>query len=184
MILQKKLTDESRDAVNILEVVSRNIKRSYLCQCITEATGDQIKFYIAEQLRIIANSIESKELFMMDDTIKSIFPGTDIMPGDGVKIISRGGNNFNLRSSKYEISVVSNVSSRCKDCRPHIKTFYNIINRSFPLATNHSKYKNINIIAKNPVSADFEKRNIRNVNFNLRRKVTRIKNKERRERFG
>ena len=69
MILQKKVTDESRDAVNILEVVSRNIKRSYLCQCITEATGDQIKFYIAEQLRVIANSIESKELFMMDDTL-------------------------------------------------------------------------------------------------------------------
>ena len=42
----------------------------------------------------------------------------------------------------------------------------------------------INVIAKNPVSADFEIRKIRNVNFNLRRKVTRIKNKERLERFG
>ena len=121
---------------------------------------------------------------MINNIMKSVFSETGIITDDGVKIISRGGNNFNLRSSKYEISVVSIVSSRCKDCRPHIKTFYNIINRSFPLATNHSKYTNINVIAKNPVSADFEIRNIRNVNFNLRRKVTRIKNKERRERFG
>ena len=82
------------------------------------------------------------------------------------------------------MSFVSNVSSRCKHCRPHIKKFYNTINRSSPPTTNHSKYTNINVIAKNPVSADFEMRNIRNVNFNLRRKVTRIKNKERLERVG
>ena len=48
-------------------------------------------FHIAEQLRVIANSSESKELFMMDDTMKSIFSGTGIMTDDGVKIISRGG---------------------------------------------------------------------------------------------
>ena len=179
-----KVTDESRDSMNILKVVSPNIKRSYSCQGITEATGDQIKFYIAEQLRVTANSSESKELFMMDDTMKSIFSGTGIITNDGVKIISRGGNNFNLRSSKCEMSFVSNVSSRCKHCRPHIKKVYNIIHRSSPPTTNHSKYTKINIIAKNPVSADFEIRNIRNVNFNLRRKVTRIKNKERLERFG
>ena len=59
--------------MNILKVVSPNIKRSYSCQGITEATGDQIKFYIAEQLRVTANSSESNELFVMDDTMKSIF---------------------------------------------------------------------------------------------------------------
>ena len=68
------------------------LKKSYSCHGITEATGDQIKFYITEQLRVIANSFESKELFMMDDTMKSIFLGTGIMTDDGVKIISRGGN--------------------------------------------------------------------------------------------
>ena len=57
------------------------------------------------------------------------------MTDDGVKIISRGGNNFNLRTSKCEMSSVSNVSSRCKHCRPHIKKFYNIINRSSPPTT-------------------------------------------------
>ena len=73
------------------------------------------------------------------------------------------------------MSFVSNVSSRCKHCRPHIKKVYNIIHRSSPPTTNHSKYTKINIIAKNPVSADFEIRNIRNINFNIRRKVTKIK---------
>ena len=90
------------------------------------------------------------------------------MTDDGVKIISIGGNNFNLRSSKCEMSFVKNVSSRCKHCRPHIKKFYNIINRSS---------SSTNIIAKNPVSADLI-RNIRNVNFNLRRKLTRIKTRK------
>ena len=125
MILLKKtkVTDESNDSMNILKVVSPNIKRSYSCQGITEATGDQIKFYIAEQLRVTANSSESKEFFMMDDTMKSIFSGTGIITNDGIKIISRGGNNFNLRSSKCEMPFVSNVSSRCKHCRPHIKKF-------------------------------------------------------------
>ena len=79
------------------------LKKSYSCHGITEATGDQIKFYITEQLRVIANSFESKELFMMDDTMKSIFLGTGIMTDDGVKVISRGENNFNLRSSKCEM---------------------------------------------------------------------------------
>ena len=106
------------------------------------------------------------------------------MTDDGAKIISRSGNNFNIRSSKCEMSFVSNVSSRCKHCRPHIKKFYNIINISSPPTTNHSKYTKINIIANNPVSANFEIRNIQNINFNLRRKVTRIKKKERLERFG
>ena len=106
------------------------------------------------------------------------------MTDGGVKIISRGGNNFNQRSSKCKMSFVINVSSHCKHCRLHIKKFYNIIHRSSPPTTNHSKYTRIYVIAKNPVSADFEIRNIRNVNFNLRRKVTRIKNKERLERFG
>ena len=141
-------------------------------------------FHIAEQLRVIANSSESKELFMMDDTMKSIFSGTGIMTGDGVKIISRGGNSLNLRSSKCEISCVSNVSSRCKHYRLYIKKFYNIMNRSSPPTTNHSKDTNINVIAKKSVSADFDIRNIRNANLNLRRKVTRIKNKKRLERFG
>ena len=61
------------------------------------------------------------------------------MTDDGVKIISRSGNNFNLRSSKCEMSFVSNVNSRCKHCRPHIKEFYNIINRSSSSNTIHSK---------------------------------------------
>ena len=82
-----KVTDESNDSMNILKVVSPNIKRSYSCHGITEATGDQIKFYIAEQLRVTANSSESKEFFMMDDTMKSIFSGTGIITNDGVKII-------------------------------------------------------------------------------------------------
>ena len=120
---------------------------------------------------------------MMDDIMKPIFSGTGIMTDDGVKIISRGGNNFNIRSSKYEISFVSNVSSYCKHCRLHIKKFCNLIDRSSPPTTNHSKYTNMNIIANNHVSADFEMRNIRNVNFNLCRKVTNIKNKDRLERF-
>ena len=141
-------------------------------------------FYIAEQLRVIANSFESKELFMINNIMKSVFSETGIITDDGVKIISRGGNNFNQRSSKCKMSFVINVSSRCKHCRLHIKKFYNIIHRSSPPTTNHSKYTRIYVIAKNPVSADFEIRNIRNVNFNLRRKVTRIKNKERLERFG
>ena len=115
---------------------------------------------------------------MMDDTMKSIFSGTGIMTDDGVKIISRGGNNFNLRSSKCEMSFVSNDRLRCKHCRPHIKKFYNIINRSSPPTTNYSKPTKINIITKNLVSADFEIRIIRNVNFNLRRKVTRIKTRK------
>ena len=68
-----KVTDESRDSMNILKVVSPNIKMSYSCQGITKATGDQIKFCIAEQLRVTPNSSDSKELFMMDDTVKSIF---------------------------------------------------------------------------------------------------------------
>ena len=106
------------------------------------------------------------------------------MTDDGVKIISRSGNNFNLRSSKCEMSFVSNVSSRCKHCRPHIKKFYNIINISSPQTTNHSKYTKINIIAKNSVSANFEIRNIQNINFNLRSNVRRIKNKKRLEYFG
>ena len=81
MILLKKtkVTDESRDPMNILKVISPNVKRSYSCQGITEATGDQIKFYLAEQLRLIANSFESKELFMMDDNMKYIFSGIGIM---------------------------------------------------------------------------------------------------------
>ena len=85
---------------------------------------------------------------MMDDTIKSIFSGTVIMTDDGVKIISRGRNNFNIRSIKCGISFVSNISSRCKHCRPYIKKFYNIINRSSPPTANHSKYTKINIVAK------------------------------------
>ena len=135
-------------------------------------------------MRVIANSFVSKELFMINDIMESIFSESGIITDEGAKIISRGENNFNLRSSECEMSFVSNVSSRCKHCRPHIKKVYNIIHRSSPPTTNHSKYTKINIIAKNPVSADFEIRNIRNVNFNLRRKVTRIKNKDRFARFG
>ena len=67
MILLKKVTAESRDSMN------PNVKRSYSCHGIPEATGDQIKLYIAEQLRLIVKSFESKELFLMDDTMKSIF---------------------------------------------------------------------------------------------------------------
>ena len=51
-----------------------------------------------EQLRLIAKSFESKELFMMDDTMKSILSGTGIMTVDVVKIMSRGGNDINLPS--------------------------------------------------------------------------------------
>ena len=58
------------------------------------------------------------------------------------------------------------------------------IYRSSLSTTIHSKYININVIAKNPVSSDFEIRNNRNINFNLRRKVTRVKNKERLEQLG
>ena len=75
--------------MNILKNISPNIKRSYLCHGITESTGDQIKFYIAEQLRVINKSFESKELFMMDNTMKTIFSGTGVMTDDGVKIILR-----------------------------------------------------------------------------------------------
>ena len=96
MILQKNtnVTGESRNPMNILKVASSNIKRSYSCHGITEATGDQIKYYIVEQLRVIANSFESKELFMMDNTMTSIFSGTGIMTDDGEKIIPRGENNL------------------------------------------------------------------------------------------
>ena len=59
--------------MNILKYTSPNVKKSYSCHGITEATGYQMKFYIAEQLRVIANSFESKELFMMDDIMTSIF---------------------------------------------------------------------------------------------------------------
>ena len=81
-----KVTDESRNSMNILRNISLNIKKSYLCHGITESTGDQIKFYIAEQLRVINNSFESKGLFMMDNTMKTIFSGTGVMTDDGVKI--------------------------------------------------------------------------------------------------
>ena len=103
------------------------------------------------------------------------------MTDDGVKIISRGDNNFNLRSSKCEILFVINASSHCKS---YIKKFYNIMNRSSPPTAKHSKYAKIDIIAKNPVSTAFEIRNIRNANFNLRSNVRRIKNKKRLECFG
>ena len=39
ILLKKEVTDESRDPMNILKVVSSNIKRSYSWQGITEATG-------------------------------------------------------------------------------------------------------------------------------------------------
>ena len=70
------------------------------------------------------------------------------------------------------MSFLSKDDSHCKHCRPLIKKFYNVINSPSHPTTNHSKYININISAKNSVSADFEIRNNRNVNFNIRRKVT------------
>ena len=82
------------------------------------------------------------------------------------------------------MSFLSNDSSRCKYWKPLIKKFYNIINTYSSPTTNHSKYTNINVIAKHSVSADFELRNNRNINFNLRRKHTRMKNKERLEQLG
>ena len=80
---------------------------------------------------------------MMDDNMKSIFSGTSTMTDDGVKIISRGGNNINLRSSKCEISFLSNDSSRCKHCIPYIKKFYDIIHGSSPPTTNHSNIQRL-----------------------------------------
>ena len=80
---------------------------------------------------------------MMDDNMKSIFSGTSTMTDDGVKIISRGGNNVNLRSSKCEISFLSNDSSRCKHCIPYIKKFYNTINGYSPPTTNHSNIQRL-----------------------------------------
>ena len=134
------------------------------------------KFHIAEQLKLIANSFESKELFMKND-IK-------IKTEDGVKIISSGRNTFNLRSSKCEIAFLRNDSKRCKHCRIIFKFFYNIINRSSHPTTNHSKYIKINIVSKNPVSADFQIRNNQNVDFNLHRKVTKMKYKGRPDQLG
>ena len=75
----------------ILRVISPNVKRSYLYHGITEAIGDELKFYIAESLRVIANSFESKEFFINDNIMKSIFSGTGIKSDDGVKLISSGG---------------------------------------------------------------------------------------------
>ena len=105
MIPPKKtnVIDESRVPRNKSKVISPNIKRCYLCHGITEATGEKIKFYIAEQLRLIANSFESKELYIMDDIMKSIFSGNGIKTDDRVNIFSSNGNNFNLRSSKCEV---------------------------------------------------------------------------------
>ena len=82
------------------------------------------------------------------------------------------------------ISIYVQVNVKFNFCRLLIKIFYNIINRSSPPTTNHFIYTKINIIAKNPVSADFAIQNNRNVNFNLRRKVTRMKNKERLDQLG
>ena len=85
LLNKKKVTDEIRDSMNILKVISPNVKMSYSYHGITEVTEDQIKFYITEQLGLSTNSFESKELFMIDDTMKSIFSGTGIMTDDGVK---------------------------------------------------------------------------------------------------
>ena len=63
------------------------------------------------------------------------------MTDSGVKIISRGRNNVNIRSSECEISFVINVSSHYKHCKPHIEKFYNIINRSSPPTTNYQSFK-------------------------------------------
>ena len=60
-----------------------------------------------------------------------------------------------------------------------LKKNYNNLNISSLLTTNYSKYANIDVIKKNPASAYFEIRNIRNVNSNFCRKVTRMKKKER-----
>ena len=40
--------------MNILKAISPNVKMSYSRHGITKATGDQIKFYIAEQWRVTA----------------------------------------------------------------------------------------------------------------------------------
>ena len=182
--IKTKVTNESSPPMNTLKIMSLKVKKSYLCHGIAKDTGDKIQFYIAEQLRIIANSFESKELFMNDDIMESIFSGTGIKTDDGVKIISSGGNNYYLCSSKCEMSFLSNDSSCCKHCRLLIKKCYYIINRSSLSTTIHSKNVNINVITKNPVSSDFEIQNNRNINFNLHRKVTRVKNKERLEQLG
>ena len=83
LLNKNKVTDEIRDSMNILKVICPNVKGSFSCYGITEVTGDQTKFYIADQLRLIANSFESKELFMMDDNMKSIFSGIGIMMNFG-----------------------------------------------------------------------------------------------------
>ena len=72
---------------------------------------------------------------MNDHIMKFIFSGTGIKTSDGVNLILSGGNNFNLRSSKCEITFLRNDSSRCKHCRLLIKKVYNIINRSSPPTT-------------------------------------------------
>ena len=55
------------------EIYKFKLKKFYLCCGITKAMGEKMIFYNLEQFRLIANSFESKYLFMMDNTMKSIF---------------------------------------------------------------------------------------------------------------
>ena len=68
------------------------------------------------------------------------------------------------------------LNSRCKECRLLVKKVTNKLNNLAPPIVNGSKFKNINIISRNPVKSNQNIHRLRSLNVTLRRKIARLVN--------
>ena len=121
--------------------------------------------------------------------MSSIFTGVGIKTTDGVNIIEDCDGEFNLRSSKCDVHFSNNdtydsLSSRCKSCRSLCMKFKNKLTRLTPPAEHVSKFSRIDSISTNPVKSSIEICRLRKLNVNLRRKMARLVNTQRRKKDG
>ena len=88
---------------------------------------------------------------------------------------------FFLMSSNCDVYFSNNntydsLNSRCKECRLLVKKVTNKLNDLAPPIVNGLKFKNINIISRNPVKSNQNIHRLRSLNVTLRRKIVRLVN--------
>ena len=108
---------------------------------------------------------------------------------DGVNIIQINKHTFILRSWTYDIHFSNNNTydtsiAPCKGYRSLVKKVTNKLNNLVPPFVNGSKFENISIISRNSIKGNHEIFRLRNLNINLRRKITRLSNEERLKKLG